>query len=113
MTPTYTPTVTATPTASSLLLSAVAGPNVSRDDQPIKFMVNLGSNGSIQLSLYSLMGQQVFSETVQGNTGMNTITWLLRNKALEPVSSGLYIYVIKVNNGFNQETKTGKILVFH
>ena len=76
-------------------------------------MINLGSSASIQLSLYSLMGQQVYSETIQGNAGLNTITWLLRNKGLEPVVSGLYVYVIKVSNGLEQTTKMGKVIVLH
>jgi hypothetical protein len=118
-TPSYTPTVTTTNTvtttsiASGLLQSAVAGPNISRGSQPIKFMINLGGSAAVQLNLYSLMGQEVYSETIQGNAGLNTITWLLRNKGLEPVVSGLYIYVIKVNNGLQQTSKMGKVIVLH
>jgi hypothetical protein len=95
------------------LESAVAGPNVSRNDQPIKFMITLGSSATVQLSLYNLMGQQIFTETIEGNVGLNTMTWLVRNKAQEPVSSGIYIYMIKVNNGAETMTKVGKVLVFH
>jgi len=59
------------------------------------------------------MGEQVFSETINGNAGMNTITWLLRNKTQVPVATGLYIFTIQVNNGYETVTKTGKVLVFH
>jgi hypothetical protein len=76
-------------------------------------MINLGYNASIQLNLYTLMGEEVYSDTTEGNTGMNTITWLLRNKAQSAVASGLYIYSIQVNNGYEITTKTGKVLVFH
>jgi hypothetical protein len=113
LTPTVTSTITSTPTASGLLLSAVAGPNISRAGEPIKFMVNLSSNASIQLNLYSLMGEEVFMDTIEGNSGLNTITWLLRNKAQAPVASGLYIYVIQVNDGYERVTKTGKVMIFH
>jgi hypothetical protein len=112
-TPTIVNTQTPTPTSSGLLLSAVAGPNISRNDEPIKFMINLGGNASVQLNLYSLMGEEVFSKTIYGNAGMNTITWLVRNNSQVPVASGLYIYTIQVNNGYETVTKTGKILVFH
>jgi hypothetical protein len=113
LTPTVTSTITATPTASGLLLSAVAGPNISRNDEPIKFMINLGGNARVQLNLYSLMGEEVFTDTIDGNAGLNTIDWLVRNKAQAPVASGLYIYTIQVNNGYETVTKTGKVLVFH
>jgi hypothetical protein len=112
-TPTVTPTVTNTPTASGLLLSVVAGPNVSQNGQPIKFMVNLGTSAAVQLSLYSLTGEGVFSETVQGNAGMNTLLWLLKNNSQAPVASGLYVYTIRVNDGYEISTKTGKVLVMH
>lgn len=102
-----------TRTSSNLLLSAVAGPNISRNGQPIQFMINLGGNASIQLNLYSLMGEEVFSETIEGNAGMNEITWLLKNKAQASVASGLYVYVVQVNNGYETTVKTGKVLVFH
>jgi hypothetical protein len=44
---------------------------------------------------------------------MNTITWLLKNKAQSSVATGLYIYVIQVNNGYEVSTRTGKLIVFH
>jgi hypothetical protein len=112
-TPTCTPSVTSTLTASTLLLSTVAGPNVSRNGEPIKFMVNLGASASVQLNLFSLTGEEVFSETLQGNSGMNTILWLLRNKAQMPVASGIYIFTIQANDGYETVKSTGKVLVFH
>ncbi len=112
-TPTTPNTLTPTPTSSNLLISAVAGPNISRNGEPIKFMINLGHNASIQLNLYTLMGEEVYSDTIEGNAGLNTITWLLKNKAQSAVATGLYIYAIQVNNGYETTTKTGKVLVFH
>jgi len=76
-------------------------------------MINLGYTASIQLNLYTIMGEEVYSDTIEGNAGMNTITWLLKNKAQSSVATGLYIYVIEVNNGYQINTKTGKVLVFH
>jgi len=113
ITPTVTTTITSTPTASGLLQLAVAAPNVSKNGEPINFMINLGGNASVQLNLYSLMGEEVYSDTIQGNSGSNTITWLLRNKAQANVASGIYIFSIQVNNGSEIVTKTGKVLVLH
>jgi hypothetical protein len=112
-TPTAPNTLTPTPTSSNLLISAVAGPNISRNGEPVKFMINLGYNASIQLNLYTLMGEEVYSDTIEGNAGLNTITWLLKNKAQSAVATGLYIYAVQVNSGYEITTKTGKVLVFH
>ena len=113
VTPTTSNTLTITPTSSSLLLSAVAAPNISKNGEPINFMINLGYSASIQLNLYTIMGEEVYSDTIQGNAGLNTINWLMKNKAQTSVASGLYIYAIEVNNGYEKSTTTGKVLVFH
>jgi hypothetical protein len=76
-------------------------------------MINLGYNASIQLNLYTVMGEEVYSDALQGNAGLNAISWFLKNKAQTSVASGLYIYAIQVNNGYEIATKTGKVLVFH
>ena len=110
-TPTSTPTCT--PTSSSLLQSVAAGTNFSKNGEPIKFMITLGGSARVQLNLYSLTGEQVFSETIQGNAGLNTILWLLRNNAQMPVASGIYVYAILVDNGDELITRTGKVLVLH
>jgi hypothetical protein len=113
ITPVETATVTSMPTSSILLQTAVAAPNITRNGQPVNFMINLGYNASIQLNLYTIMGEEVYSDTIEGNAGQNTITWLLKNKAQSSVATGIYIYSIQVNNGYETETKTGKVLVFH
>jgi hypothetical protein len=113
ITPTVTATITSTPTPSSLLQLAVAAPNVSKNGEPINFMINLGSNASVQLNLYSLMGEEVYSDTIEGNAGSNTITWQLKNKTQSAVASGIYIFTIQVNSGYEKVIKTGKILVLH
>ncbi len=113
VTPTTTPTVSPTSTVSGLLLSAVAAPNISRNGEPIQFMINLGRNASVQLNLYTLMGEEVFTDGIEGGAGLNTITWTLKNKAQASVASGLYLYTLQVNNGYEVTAKTGKVLVFH
>jgi hypothetical protein len=112
-TPTHTPTITPTATPSQLLLSAVAAPNISKNGQPVQFMINLGSTANIHLDLYSLLGEKVYSNSFEGTPGLNTINWLLKNDAQSQVASGLYIYVIQVSNGYEVTTKTGKVAIFH
>jgi hypothetical protein len=55
----------------------------------------------------------VNQESVQGNAGMNTLLWLLKNKGQAPVASGLYVFTIQVNDGYETATKIGKVAVFH
>lgn len=102
-----------TPTAGGLLLSVVAGPNISNGGQPVNFFVNLSGPARINLALYTLTGERVFNLETQGNPGMNTLTWAVRNDAHEPVASGLYLYYLQVSGGGTAETKTGKILILH
>jgi hypothetical protein len=74
----------------------------------------LGGNAKVQLNLYTLIGKEVFSESIQGTAGMNAITWLLRNQAQVPVASGLYVFTIQVDAGYGlMITKTGKVMVLH
>ncbi len=108
-----TPTVTATPTVAGLLQTAAAWPNISRNGEPIDFMVQLGSPATVKLSLYDLMGQQVYSKTIEGQTGMNTIPWSIRNTVGARVASGLYVFAIQVNDGSESRIKTGKVAIFH
>lgn len=110
---TPTATLTASVTEKPLLSSVAAGPNISHNGQPIQFRIQLTGNAKTQLSLFSLTGEEVFAETIQGNSGLNVITWFLKNKAQSPVASGLYLFTLQVNNGSAVMTKTGKILVFH
>ena len=60
-----------------------------------------------------MMGEEVFLETVSGNTGLNTITWLLKNNEQASVANGLYIYTVQVSDGNNTTFKTGKVMVLH
>ncbi len=115
-TPTPSPTVTVTPTPSStmggLVQGIMAAPNLSRNSQPIQFHVTLGGAAKIQLTLVNLMGEMVYQQTLMGSTGLNTINWDLKNKAGTMVSSGLYVYAVRIDNGVGPFLKIGKVAVF-
>jgi hypothetical protein len=70
-------------------------------------MVNLTSLDQINLSIYDLAGERVYTTSLQGALGWNTLTWPLQNQGGEPLASGLYLYYIKANG----DHKLGKILV--
>jgi len=110
--PTFTPTPS--PAANnSLVQSVVVAPNLSENGSPIQFRVVLGNPASIQISLFTLMGEQVDSLSTAGSRGLNTLTWELKNRNQEPVSSGLYIYVLRADEGIESRVETGKIAVLH
>ncbi|GEM_PF-1731931 len=111
-TPTATPTSTpsATPTAAWFTLAA---PNVSRNEEPIKFYVNLDEAGKISMQLFSLSGEQIFEESFQGDRGVNSLSWNLENNSGGQVASGLYIYVLTTGDGASKRSQRGKVVVVH
>jgi hypothetical protein len=120
LTPTYTPvaasTISATPTPTLIPVNAlqvVAEPNISRGGQPVQFKVLIGENAQIQLSIYDLQGEQVYTAEGQGQPGFNTLNWPLVNNLNSGIASGLYIYVIREGSGSQPRTVTGKIVVIH
>jgi hypothetical protein len=111
-TPTSTPTLTPTP-RDTLLSAVVAAPNISRDGEPIRFLFNLQKPVALTLSLYSVTGEEAYQTKVFGNTGSNSLVWNLDNQAGESVASGLYIFVLRADNGTGMTTKVGRVVVLH
>jgi hypothetical protein len=110
-----TSTVTPLPTAASngLIASAVAAPNISDVGQPVQFLVKLNQPAKLVLSLYTLVGEEVFVKSVQGTVGENTLPWELKNNSGASVASGLYIYSLQADGGNQRETRMGKVVVIH
>jgi hypothetical protein len=100
-------------TSSTVIKSAVAGPNISKNMQPVKFFIQLNSPAQVTVEIFTPMGQLVASSTFYGNPGMNNWLWDIHNAAKQIVSSGLYIYTVQVTSNGNVETKTGKIVIMH
>ncbi|HTC20975.1 MAG TPA: hypothetical protein VK859_09015, partial [bacterium] len=111
-TPTSTPT--ASPTVGNGLLQAVvAEPNISREGKPIKLVVNLSEPAKINLTIVSLAGEVIYRDSLDGETGTNSLPWQLENQIHDTVASGLYIYLLQVNSRTSVATKTGKVVVLH
>ncbi len=108
-TPTPTATATSTPTVGSVSVAAV--PNLSRDGEPVHLRVNLVHPASVRLSIYNLLGELIYQKTADGNSGSNDLVWSLENKSKQSVASGLYVYVLRIDDGGNQNQYTGKIAV--
>jgi hypothetical protein len=98
---------------NAMLKSAVAGPNISKNFEPVRFFIQLNSPAQVTVDIYTPMGQLVASTSLYGNTGFNSWLWDIQNASKQVVASGLYIYTIRVSSSGNVETKTGKILILH
>ncbi len=109
-TPSQTPTITPTP-FTGLLASAVVAPNVSRNGGPVKLLVNLGRNAQVHLTLYSLAGEEIYQTMVEGQVGLNSLLWNIQNSNNQAVASGLYVYLLQVDDGQTSESRTGNIAV--
>jgi hypothetical protein len=75
--------------------------------------VVLTSPSPIALSLYDLSGELVYKTTVQGNAGVNLISWNLKNQSGQQFASGLYIFHIDIAKGFPFASPSGKVVVLH
>ncbi len=107
---TPTPNVTAGSNPRQTLFMGAA-PNVSRDGQPLQFVVELEKPASLVLKLFDVVGEKVFEESSRGNTGLNAISWRLENDGGDPVASGLYIYVLSADDGTTVRIQRGKVVV--
>ena len=112
-TPSLTTTTTPMPTVNPELLtqSVVAAPNISKNGEPVDLRVTLGHPGQVRLSVYNLVGEMVYQTTVEGTTGVNDLLWQVENQAHTPVASGLYIYILQVDDTKIRQNYTGKIAV--
>ncbi len=110
------PTPTITPMFANVeakWLSMVVAPNVSRDGEPVNFLVTLGKSAQVRLSIYAITGELIYQTNETGNVGLNSIPWKPENQNVEKVASGLYIYVLQVDDGDQRETRMGKVVVIH
>ena len=96
---------------TGLIQSIVAAPNISTGNRPINFLINLNSPALVTLSLYNLVGERVFNTQSQEGQGTSTIVWNLQNNQGQTVSSGLYIYYLKVEGAGTTQTRLGKALI--
>lgn len=108
---TSTPTSSFTPPPAGPTPGYSVAPNLSRGGQPIIFTVDLTAPSIITLDLYDLSGELVYTVSVQGQVGVNPITWNLENSNGESVASGLYLFYIHIAQGFPLKNPYGKVVV--
>ncbi|MGE3062520.1 MAG: T9SS type A sorting domain-containing protein [bacterium] len=84
-------------------MDLVAKPNSSFD-----FMLYSSTNERISIEIYSLLGNKVRDLSIENaKTGINKVSWNLKNKNNEKVSAGVYFF--KIMN--SKDTLEGKIIV--
>jgi len=99
--------------SSTVIKTALAGPNISKNMQPVKFFIQLNASAQVTVDIFTPMGQLVASSSFYGNPGMNNWLWDIHNASKQIVSSGLYIYTIQTTANGLEEKKTGKIVIMH
>jgi hypothetical protein len=75
--------------------------------------VDLEKSAQVQISLYAITGEVVYQTALEGNPGLNPILWRLANQGGQAVASGLYVYVIRVNDGVASLFYRGRVVVIH
>jgi hypothetical protein len=120
LTPTYTPlatsTLSATPTPTQIPVNAlqvVAEPNISRGGQPVQFKVLVGEDTRVQLVIYDMLGEQVYTAEIQVQPGLTALNWPVVNNQNIGIASGMYIYVIREGYGAQPRTVKGKVVIIH
>ncbi len=94
-----------------LIQSLAAVHNFSRGGQPVGFSLSLNAPARVTLALFTLTGERVYDFQIQGTSGVNQLSWNIENNAHQAVTSGLYIYVLRVFGNGTEETKVGKVVV--
>ncbi len=113
-TPAFTPSPTITPSPTPNASSfAIAAPNISRNGEPIKFLVNLNQSVKVNVTVFTVTGENVYETSFEGNGGWNSLSWDLKNQSGNQLASGLYIYEIEASDGISNLTQRGKMVILH
>ncbi|HET9870469.1 MAG TPA: hypothetical protein VFR02_08240, partial [bacterium] len=105
-------TATPTPVVLVPILGKVeAAPNMTDGRAPVRFLFNLGQKARVTLALYAITGEEVYRTQVEGGAGDNSLVWKVDNQAGQTLASGLYFYILRVENGTTDLTRSGKIAV--
>ncbi|HDS09397.1 MAG TPA: T9SS type A sorting domain-containing protein [Firmicutes bacterium] len=83
-------------------------PNPCKNCDEVKIRFNVPESGLVELGIYNLNGAEIYSISKSFSKGRQEFSWKLINKAKKKVSSGIYLYVIKVNG---KEIRKGKIVI--
>jgi len=102
---------TVVPVQDENTFSVVAAPNISKGGETVHFRMVLRESAEVRLSIYSLLGEKIYSTTIEGQAGLNISNWETQSQGNQPVASGLYIYLVEVDGDTLKERRQGKVVV--
>ena len=88
-----------------------AWPNVYKNKKPITFHIELNKTANVRIILYDLKGELVYSRTLLNAQNKLDVLWEGTDSNGNKVTSGIYLYRVKVTGDSNAETSNGIILV--
>ncbi len=75
--------------------------------------VFVSNPSAVHLHIFSIVGAEIYSTTILGTAGENRINWQTTNSQGSKVGSGLYIYVVDIADGSNDQIYHGKVVVIN
>ncbi len=108
-----TPEISMRGTGDGLIQSVKAEPNITHGGTPVKVEVVLAKPAKVNLNIFTSTSELVYQTSLEGIAGSNNLTWDLKNGVKSGVADGLYVYVVRADDGERSVTQTGKIAVFH
>jgi hypothetical protein len=89
-----------------------AYPNPATRQAQINFQLTRVAD--IELIIYSVSGEKVYSTTLSNVSGSNTsLKWDCCNQNQQPVTTGIYIFDLTATNSGRSIRRSGKIAVLH
>jgi hypothetical protein len=110
-TSTYTFVIpSASPASAGSFTSIVAYPNPVRSS-PLNVAFTLGSSGSVDVDIFTILGQRIRHDSGTYGSGTSTYQWYLVNDSNSRVAAGVYIIRMTANSGGQTSVVTKKAMV--
>lgn len=77
------------------------------------FSVFLATNANVNIDVYNLLGEKVWSYSESATAGQKNYLWKLINDSGKSIASDMYIYIMAVDDGTNVYKIKKKILVIN
>ena len=80
-------------------------------DGNVRFKYNVPAGGQLRIRVYDLSGRRVIDRYIDLNTFPTEYAWNCRNERGEPVSTGVYIYILDIGNSTGNRRFTDKMAI--
>lgn len=90
----------------------INGPNpFNPNNESTAIQFQLTKDATVNIYIYTISGKQIWTQTITGTTGFNTLNWDGKNRYGEVVANGIYIAYLIANDGDSNEKGKLKIAV--